>query len=206
MASIYKESQLTVAAIASEDGNGGCFSNRLEGTTELIWNSSKHSRIVDVLTVCSEFAKPFKIEVNDSEGGINRFFALLPLSHKPWTEYDTGDGLRSRIDQYGMFSTSVSVSEPVYNKELLRKAGAPLLQRAWVFQEQVLSPRMIHFGAQELVWECSHGLRCECSQINTFADEQFHVFEMRTLLFQRQITTTTLKHGRKWSHLILGTT
>ncbi|KAK8205602.1 hypothetical protein M8818_004778 [Zalaria obscura] len=31
---------------------------------------------------------------------------------------------------------------------------APLNQRAWVFQERLLSPRVIHFGQIQLLWEC----------------------------------------------------
>lgn len=38
----------------------------------------------------------------------------------------------------------------------------PLLQRGWVYQERVLSPRVLHFG-QELVWECNTTTVCECS-------------------------------------------
>ncbi|KAF2850372.1 HET-domain-containing protein [Plenodomus tracheiphilus IPT5] len=30
----------------------------------------------------------------------------------------------------------------------------PLLQRGWVFQEVSLSPRVIYFGAEEVVWQC----------------------------------------------------
>jgi hypothetical protein len=30
----------------------------------------------------------------------------------------------------------------------------PLLQRAWVLQERLLSPRVLHFGRHELMWEC----------------------------------------------------
>ncbi|KAH9895541.1 heterokaryon incompatibility protein-domain-containing protein [Xylariomycetidae sp. FL2044] len=32
--------------------------------------------------------------------------------------------------------------------------GYPLLSRAWFFQERLLSPRVLHFGHSELVWEC----------------------------------------------------
>lgn len=39
---------------------------------------------------------------------------------------------------------------------------SPLLQRAWVFQEQILSPRIIHFGSSELYWECKSYVFCEC--------------------------------------------
>jgi hypothetical protein len=40
----------------------------------------------------------------------------------------------------------------------------PLLNRGWVYQERILSPRVLHFADQELVWECTQGLICECSQ------------------------------------------
>lgn len=39
----------------------------------------------------------------------------------------------------------------------------PLLQRGWVFQEWSLSPRVLHFTNQELVWECMEATKCECS-------------------------------------------
>lgn len=37
----------------------------------------------------------------------------------------------------------------------------PLLQRGWVFQERFLSPRMLHFGTEQLFWECSQMQVCE---------------------------------------------
>jgi hypothetical protein len=36
----------------------------------------------------------------------------------------------------------------------------PLIGRAWVFQELNLSPRVIHFGEEEVVWQC----RCRCER------------------------------------------
>lgn len=38
----------------------------------------------------------------------------------------------------------------------------PLLKRAWVYQERLLSPRTLHFGNQELVWECRESTTCQC--------------------------------------------
>ena len=37
----------------------------------------------------------------------------------------------------------------------------PLFQRAWVYQERRLSTRVLHFGKQQLFWECSSKLRSE---------------------------------------------
>ncbi|KIW16283.1 hypothetical protein PV08_06334 [Exophiala spinifera] len=40
---------------------------------------------------------------------------------------------------------------------------APLNKRSWVVQERYLSPRIIHFGRQQLFWEC-----CELTASETF--------------------------------------
>ena len=39
--------------------------------------------------------------------------------------------------------------------------GAPLLQRAWVVQERLLPPRVLHFGARQLLWECRSSFATE---------------------------------------------
>ncbi|PNP42258.1 hypothetical protein TGAMA5MH_05940 [Trichoderma gamsii] len=38
----------------------------------------------------------------------------------------------------------------------------PTLTRGWVYQEQLLSRRMLHFTRNELVWECLETTQCEC--------------------------------------------
>ncbi|KAF2245985.1 HET-domain-containing protein [Trematosphaeria pertusa] len=43
------------------------------------------------------------------------------------------------------------------------KQQFPLLSRAWVFQERILSPRVLHFCKSELVWECRQLSVCECA-------------------------------------------
>ncbi|KAF1949035.1 HET-domain-containing protein [Byssothecium circinans] len=45
-------------------------------------------------------------------------------------------------------------------------ADAPLLTRAWAYQERLLPSRTLHFHAEELVWECKTGLRCECGIVD----------------------------------------
>ncbi|KAK4205451.1 heterokaryon incompatibility protein-domain-containing protein, partial [Triangularia verruculosa] len=42
------------------------------------------------------------------------------------------------------------------------KQISPLLTRAWGFQEKILSPRMIHFHGEEMIWECNEEHVCEC--------------------------------------------
>lgn len=41
-------------------------------------------------------------------------------------------------------------------------AEFPLLLRAWCFQERLLSPRLLHFAAGELMWERSASTACQC--------------------------------------------
>ena len=42
-------------------------------------------------------------------------------------------------------------------------AEFPLFTRAWVFQERMLSPRVLHFGPHEMFWECRELGVCACN-------------------------------------------
>ena len=38
---------------------------------------------------------------------------------------------------------------------------APLNRRAWVVQERLLAPHVLHFGSKQILWECHHLDACE---------------------------------------------
>jgi hypothetical protein len=40
----------------------------------------------------------------------------------------------------------------------------PLLERGWVYQQRLLSPRVLHFQNNELTWECGQSSECECEE------------------------------------------
>lgn len=42
----------------------------------------------------------------------------------------------------------------------------PILSRAWVLQERLLSSRVLYFGQHELFWECKEAAACECSFVD----------------------------------------
>lgn len=44
--------------------------------------------------------------------------------------------------------------------------NAPLNSRGWTMQERLLSRRILHFGAHEMVWECKASADCECGGIS----------------------------------------
>jgi hypothetical protein len=42
----------------------------------------------------------------------------------------------------------------------------PLLKRGWVYQERLLSRRVLHFGQDELFYECLESMKCECTYLD----------------------------------------
>lgn len=79
--------------------------------------------------------------------------------------------------------------------------ASPLFDRAWVLQEQLLSKRIIYFGENELAWQCSSKIQCECGQREPVEDmrqiEQYlsfgHWAEIVSLFSKRQLSRTTDK-------------
>ncbi|KAK4994444.1 hypothetical protein LTR66_005532, partial [Elasticomyces elasticus] len=55
----------------------------------------------------------------------------------------------------------------------------PLLTRSWVFQERLLSPRVLHFVNQELMWECKTCMTCECGWLSGYYQQGFISFKER---------------------------
>jgi hypothetical protein len=58
------------------------------------------------------------------------------------------------------FSVSLGFPHGIFRR---KRPAEPLLKRAWVFQEQILSPRIIHYASGELFFECKTHIACECS-------------------------------------------
>lgn len=46
----------------------------------------------------------------------------------------------------------------------------PLMNRGWVYQEQFLSPRSLHFTRHELAWVCLENHACECGRLTKVDD------------------------------------
>ncbi|KAH8710028.1 heterokaryon incompatibility protein-domain-containing protein [Phaeosphaeriaceae sp. PMI808] len=63
----------------------------------------------------------------------------------------------------------------------------PLLQRGWVFQERILSRRMLHFGPQELLWECMTDELCECGNIKDGIRMDSGVLRKKLFLVQQNV-------------------
>ncbi|KAI3535880.1 hypothetical protein CABS01_00794 [Colletotrichum abscissum] len=65
------------------------------------------------------------------------------------------------------FFSSDASGEPNYSP-----GNFPLLNRGWVFQERLLSPRILHLGDVEMAWECNEVCACECMGETTIYDTE----------------------------------
>ena len=64
-------------------------------------------------------------------------------------------GMKSVLPTIGVW---VLLDDDLWRKEII---NAPLSERAWVFQEYLLAKRTIHFGADQLFFECGRDKYCE---------------------------------------------
>ena len=59
----------------------------------------------------------------------------------------------------------------------LDKPGSKLFTRAWVLQERLLASRILYFFQEEVVFECSNHIRCQCSDVSTLSASVRDPFE-----------------------------
>jgi hypothetical protein len=85
-----------------------------------------------------------------ADGSLFTLYARRAIHHVP-LDWGPDDGLMGR--DKGLF---------------------PLLHRGWAYQERLLSARVLHFGPQELFWECREDIMCECKGIK----EAYKEFEV----------------------------
>lgn len=57
----------------------------------------------------------------------------------------------------------------------------PIDQRAWTFQERLMSRRVLHFTTDELVWECSTMTECECRRQSDTSHRALSPASMRNI-------------------------
>ena len=114
MQAIYEGAALTISAMSSRDGRGGCWIPR-KRVFDLPLENGRSTRLA--------FHRPLELAFQHASF----------LSSQLDTDLDT---------QY------------------------PLSTRKWALQERVLSRRILHFTAQDLIWECRHNARCACGTVD----------------------------------------
>ena len=72
---------------------------------------------------------------------------------------------------------------------------APLTRRAWVLQERLLAPRVLHFGKRQLLWECNELRACEVYPRGMRATDDYATDGSNTDKFLKESLTTILQGG-----------
>lgn len=68
------------------------------------------------------------------------------------------------VDGEGSYSIYVhpSFEHAAFYDSDPRRANFAVMNRAWVHQERLLSPRVLYLGKTELIWKCREACRCQC--------------------------------------------
>ncbi|KAF4965739.1 hypothetical protein FSARC_6522 [Fusarium sarcochroum] len=133
MFDVYANSVLTLAAVHAEDSNGGLFAQAPQ-----ISDSGR-----------SPFAAfEYRVVFDEEE-------------------------LKLRKEEFGDQETTQSRLQSLHVRRCLPRfhswkhhdlpERSALFTRAWAYQERLVSPRVLYFTENELLWECFEGSSCECS-------------------------------------------
>lgn len=92
-----------------------------------------------------------------------------------WHETEYGikipHSVSAQLEKHAHLPTEVKVRYAIRShsqlagETFINMRSAPLLTRAWAFQERVLSTRTLHFHGEEMLWECLECSLCECGYI-----------------------------------------
>ncbi|CAG5174570.1 uncharacterized protein ALTATR162_LOCUS7815 [Alternaria atra] len=128
---------------------------------------------IDSLCIIQDSKADWQLESAEMAGIYQSAFLTLAATSSP----DSNGGLWVRSQSNTLTYAKVILRHdgkdyPVYVKERPVHWPAatetyvnqtfPLLTQGWVYQERLLSPRFLHFGKDELVWECLEESVCEC--------------------------------------------
>ncbi|KAI1302226.1 HET-domain-containing protein [Xylaria venustula] len=147
-----------------------CWGKQLSCTTTL-GNINDRKYGIPWTELLATFQDAILYSATQSSNDSVRFLRRSDTTHKEYYWHEVADnrtyhlGIRSRLPHWS--TTDLSHLELHY----------PLLTRAWVFQERNLSPRILHFCKQELVWECAQAMRCECGGLTNSSNlkMRFHI-------------------------------
>lgn len=78
----------------------------------------------------------------------------------------SGQAVRILVPLKSRDTVIIGYSESIWMREI---DDAPLRSRAWVVQELVLSPRVLHFGARQMFWDCAQLRASETFQTGTYS-------------------------------------
>ncbi|KAK0750884.1 heterokaryon incompatibility protein-domain-containing protein [Schizothecium vesticola] len=91
---------------------------------------------------------------------------------------------------------------PTVDSSAATTPSFPLLCRGWAYQERILAPRVLHFGPDQVIWECRDGRQCEFGKTYYFQDEVD-----KGEFFRRITAPPSANHQRQirdlWRHIVV---
>jgi hypothetical protein len=89
-----------------------------------------------------------------------------------------------------------------YTRSAEATPSFPLLHRGWAYQERILAPRVLHFGPDQVVWECRESRQCEFGSTGYYRDEVD-----KGEFFRRITAAPSANHQRQiqalWRHIVV---
>ncbi|KAF8962312.1 heterokaryon incompatibility protein-domain-containing protein [Flammula alnicola] len=143
MADIYAHCYLNIATTRAAGGHAGCLGPRWTTRDSLRW------------------AEEFSRAVDDGEGKRERVSRTRKCEVKSFKVPGMQQDIRIRLT---MKSSHEALQTPRWIR--MHMDTAPLLPRAWVYQERSLAARSVHLHANEMVWACNVTQRCECKELD----------------------------------------
>ncbi|KAL6803399.1 heterokaryon incompatibility protein domain-containing protein [Trichoderma sp. SZMC 28013] len=110
-------------------------------------------------------------------------------AHLSWYWYGPVPG---EFDGGGSFGFE---SSHWYSDILSAPDSFPILYRGWCFQERILSPRVLHFGHREMLWECRTKPLCECGGLS-------YCPNLKMDLANSLIQGTESEQRSQWHHIV----
>ncbi|CAH0024514.1 unnamed protein product [Clonostachys rhizophaga] len=154
MQHIYGNSALNIAATDSKNCHGGLFRHR---DTKVL--RPFNFFIADVFLL----GKELNVDPARESGQHEEFFKNKNPSPKERNgqerDQEDAEELLEVLQKDDNACATISLSDMSLCWD--RFEQAPLNRRSWVFQERLLSPRVLHFDKDQLVWECHSLTACE---------------------------------------------
>jgi len=146
----------------------------------------------------------------DGDGGCFTTTTDLPGKEvlNPYTKSPTGVFCRRQ-----MAHSSVNLQPQNDETGKLGRTDWPLSRRAWTFQEELLSSRLLYYGPEELVWQCNTRLCCQCGTINPSDPNVNTTFQDKTsyalIISSHQLVLTSARDHQislqiRWYKLVQG--